>query len=78
MHVLNGDAGIDDVHVEVGEDIGDRSAAADIDSAQLSCLESDLILIHDMAQLADEFRVRVIAAALAAGTGIFIEDDALA
>ena len=76
MHIVQRHAAVDDLHAIVGQDIGDGSASALIDLAQLAGLIAYVFLFHDRAQLRDIFRVGVVAAALSAGAGVLVEDDA--
>ena len=77
MHVFNGNAGIHNVHVQIGKDIGNRTAASLVNGTQLACLEHDMIVIHDSAHFGKVFRIGIIGSGLAAGTGIFVVADTL-
>ena len=78
MHREHGHAAVDDVHVILGRDVGNRAAAADVDAAELGGLERDAGIVHDLAHLGDELGRRVVAAALAARSRVLVEDKASA
>ena len=49
VHREDWNAGIDDIHVVVAEDIGNGSSATGIDIAEFGGLVMDFVLIHDFA-----------------------------
>ena len=72
VHIEDGDARIDDVHVVIAKDIGDGSASPGIDFAELGELEVDVIGIEIGPDLSDIFRIGIVASGLARATRIFI------
>ena len=78
MHVQDGYAAVHDVHAVEGGDVGDGSAAAGIDLAQLSGLEDNAAVIHDAADPAEVLGVGIVGAGFSAGAGELVEDQAVA
>ena len=78
MHVLHGDAGINDIHIFISQYISDCAAAALVNSAELRKLVADIVLVHDVADLGDELCRSIVGTGLASGTGILVEGDTLA
>ena len=78
VHAQHRNTGVDHAHAVLGAQIGDRSAAAEIDAAQFRRLERHTRVIHDLSEAGHKFRVRVVAAGLAAAAGELVEADAAA
>ena len=75
MHVQDCHAGVHYVHAVQGADIGDGSASAHVDLAELSRLECHIRVIHDTAHPCEIFCVGVVAAGLASCPGVLVVDD---
>ena len=69
---------VDDVAAPVGHDVGEGTTAALVDFAQFPDLPGIFFFVEDATYLGHEFGVSVVAACLAAGTGVFAQADAVA
>ena len=78
MHGEDRHAAVDDVHAVEGADVGDGSAAAHVNLAQLGSLPGDVALFHDAAQAGDEFGVGIVGAGLAPAAGKLVVAHAAA
>ena len=73
MHVQHCHATVDDLHAVKRCDIGNRSAATDVDLAKLCRLESYIVLIHHRAYCCQILCICIVTSALAACSSIFIK-----
>ena len=78
MHREDGHAGVDHLHAVFSEDIGDRTAAARADAAELAGLEGHAGLVHDVADEREVLGVGVVGTALAARARELVEAQAVA
>ena len=60
VHGEHGHADIDNVYAEMCDILGNRSAAALVDLAELAYLPDDIVLIKELSELADELGVQSI------------------
>lgn len=75
---MHGYAAVDDVAAPVGHDVGDGATAALVDFTQFPDLPGNFFFVEDAADFRHKFGVGVVAACLAAGTGVFAQADAVA
>lgn len=75
VHGEHGHADIDNVYAEMCDILGNRSAAALVDLAELAYLPDDIILIKELSELADELGVGIRGVGLAARAGILCDND---
>ena len=76
MHTHHGNAVVDDIHAVTRHDVGDRSAAAKVDAAELRELVADIVRIHHTAQLSAVLRARIARAGFSARACKLIEHHA--
>lgn len=75
VHGEHRHADIDNVYAEMCDILGNRSAAALVDLAELAYLPDDIILIKELSELADELGVGIRGVGLAARAGILCDND---
>ena len=78
MHAQHRHAAVNDVHAVEGHDVGDGTAATQVNPAQLRCLEADLVLVQHCPEPAQVLCAGIIGAGLAPGAGEFHQHHALA
>ena len=75
VHGEHGHADIDNVYAEMCDILGNRSAAALVDLAELAYLPDDIVLIKELSELADELGVGIRGVGLAARASILCDND---
>ena len=73
MHIQHRNTAVDDIHAVKRKDVGDRSAASEIDFADLRRLENDLSLLTDRAKMGNVLGIRVVGAGLSPGARELVE-----
>ena len=73
MHIEHGNAAVDYLHTVKSHDVGNRSAAAQVNAAELGELNGNIVLFHDGADISEIFRIGIVGTGFAACTRKFVE-----